>query len=48
MFVHLIVVEGLVDDTCYGFAFVRNTDEHSHIIQEALVGTMKRSVRWDK
>lgn len=33
--VYLIVVEGLVDDTCYGFAFVRNTDEHSHIVQEA-------------
>lgn len=24
--VYLIVVEGLVDDTCYGFTFICNTD----------------------
>lgn len=33
--VYLVVVEGLVDNTRYGFAFVRDTNEHSHIIQEA-------------
>lgn len=36
--VYLIVVEGLVDDTCYGFTFICNTDKHSHVIQEALEG----------
>lgn len=33
--VYLIVVERLVDNTRYGFAFVRDTNEHRHIIQEA-------------
>lgn len=39
---YLIVVEGLVDDACDGFAFVCNADEHSHIIQEALAGRCSR------
>lgn len=32
---YLIVVERLVDDTCDGFASVRDTNEDSHIVQEA-------------
>lgn len=32
---YLIVVERLVDDTCDGFASMSNTNEDSHIVQEA-------------
>lgn len=32
--VYPIVVEGLVDHTCNGFAFVCNANEHRHIVQE--------------
>lgn len=34
-FSYLIVVERLVDDTCDGFASMSNTNENSHIVQEA-------------
>lgn len=44
--VDLIVVEGLVDDTCDGFALVCNTDEHSHVIQEALAGRCSTVLDW--